>query len=147
VLSEKSQILYKVEDRLNTLKDINNFLSFTDHAWLNKNSIKYDDNGKTLIFLIKRYNKHSKAIKRFLFFRVVYNRIPPEITSKVTIKNIEKIDIINKTTDPSYDEVIISRIIVEEDKINISDFCGREEIEYTIKIRTNKIEIVIEDLD
>ena len=114
-----------------------------DHARLKKDDVSYDQSKGTFVIKMKRYNLLRRLIGHFIWI----NSIVPQIECVLTIRDIAKCEIWDEDPrNPHRNEVIIGRLIIEnENKIFLGAFCEHEN-PFHIIINTNRVNMTLEDV-
>ncbi len=120
-----------------------------DHAHFNKNDVFFDSDKNELVIKLKRYQKETKAHKKFLWiFSIWNNRIPPTVPCILKIKDVDNYCINDDDPEnPLRQEIITGGLIVfDNNLINIGSFCEHEN-PYDISIIPKRINITLIDED
>lgn len=119
----------------------------TDHALLDINSVKYDDNNKYVVFFINRFE--LTFLKKRLFESIVIPKYDKthRIKSKISVGNIINFRVENNYTNKESETSLERGLYISDNNIYI---CSMEEDQgntmYSISIDVSELDITITDV-
>ena len=143
IQSSGENLIFKYQEK-SPERFLKNFSEILDHAELRARDVKFLEQERKLVIILKR-NLYEK-VKRFFFgLNVWWANKDPNQESILSIKNIESIDIKGPPKN-SEEFITIGGISISKNEIYIGSFCMKEN-PFEISLKVNNIDITLEDVE